>query len=55
MKLVVSDTGPVNYLVLIGHIDVLPSIAERVPLPVAVRQELMNADDAGIAATPFFR
>lgn len=44
MKLVVSDTGPVHYLVLIGHIDVLPSIAEKILLPVAVRQELMAAD-----------
>jgi hypothetical protein len=25
LQLVIADTGPVNYLVLIGHIDLLPA------------------------------
>lgn len=40
MQIVVADTGPINYLVLVGHIDVLPALFERVILPVAVRDEL---------------
>lgn len=40
MQIVVADTGPINYLVLIGHIDVLPVLFKRVILPVAVRDEL---------------
>ena len=40
MQLVIADTGPVNYLVLIGHIDLLPVLFERVVLPSAVQAEL---------------
>jgi predicted nucleic acid-binding protein len=39
---VVADTGPVNYLILIGHIDILPALFERVILPAAVRDELQH-------------
>ena len=42
MRLVVSDTGPVNYLVLIGCIDLLPRLFGRVVLPEAVRLELAS-------------
>ena len=42
MRLVIADTGPVNYLILIGHIDVLPRMFERVVLPTAVQSELSN-------------
>jgi predicted nucleic acid-binding protein len=44
VQLVIADTGPVNYLILIGHIDILPAMFERVLLPSAVRDELSNAD-----------
>lgn len=44
MQLVIADTGPINYLVLIGHIDVLPALFKRVILPTAVRDELRDAD-----------
>jgi hypothetical protein len=37
VQLVIADTGPVNYLILIGHIDILPVMFERVLLPSAVR------------------
>lgn len=40
MRLIISDTGPINYLVLIGHIDILPTLFERVLVPIAVREEL---------------
>ena len=35
MRLVIADTGPVNYLILIGNIELLPRICERVVLPNA--------------------
>ena len=42
MRLVVADTGPINYLALIGHIDILPVLFEKVILPRAVLSELGN-------------
>lgn len=33
VRLVIADTGPVNYLILIGHIELLPHLFERVVLP----------------------
>jgi hypothetical protein len=40
VPLVVADTGPINYLVLIGHIDILPfSFKESL---FQYRQETMN-------------
>jgi predicted nucleic acid-binding protein len=42
VRLVVTDTGPVNYLILIGHIDLLPRLFERVVLPRAVLAELSH-------------
>jgi predicted nucleic acid-binding protein len=43
VRLVIADTGPVNYLILIGHIDLLPRMFERVVLPAAVQTELSNS------------
>src|SRR5215471_10992476 len=40
--LVVTDTSPVNYLVLIGHIDVLPALFGSVAIPQAVAEELLH-------------
>lgn len=42
MRLVISDTGPVNYLIQIGRIDLLPRLFERVILPSAVLTELSH-------------
>lgn len=42
MQLVTADTGPVNYLLLIGHIEILPALFEKVVLPSAVKDELAN-------------
>lgn len=43
MQIVIADTGPVNYLILIGHIDVLPALFQKVILPSSVRDELTAA------------
>jgi predicted nucleic acid-binding protein len=42
VRLVITDTGPVNYLILIGPIDLLPRLFERVVLPSTVQQELSH-------------
>ena len=40
MAVIVSDTAPLNYLVLIGAAEVLPRLYQRVLIPSAVREEL---------------
>ena len=40
--IVVADTGPVHYLVLIGEIEVLPALYGRVLIPAAVSTELSH-------------
>jgi predicted nucleic acid-binding protein len=42
VKLVIADTGPINYVILIGRIELLPRIFERIVLPAAVQAELSN-------------
>ncbi len=42
LRLAVSDTGPLNYLVLIGQESLLPRLIERVAIPEAVRSELSH-------------
>jgi predicted nucleic acid-binding protein len=44
MRLVVADTGPLNYLVLIGESDILPKLFETVSVPEAVHTELRHRD-----------
>lgn len=39
----VSDTSPLNYLALIGEIELLPRIFTRVLIPPAVISELHHA------------
>jgi predicted nucleic acid-binding protein len=41
--LVVADTGPPHYLILIGAIEVLPNLFGRVMLPETVRDELEHS------------
>lgn len=38
--IVIADTGPVNYLILIGEIEVLPALYGRVLVPPLVCEEL---------------
>jgi predicted nucleic acid-binding protein len=40
--IVVSDTSPLNYLVLLGAVDVLPKLFGQVHAPPAVIQELQQ-------------
>jgi predicted nucleic acid-binding protein len=42
VRLVIADTGPVNYLVMIGQVDLLSALFEKVILPSAVQAELSN-------------
>lgn len=42
MILIVADTGPINYLIQIGEIDILPCIAEKVVVPASVQSELLH-------------
>jgi predicted nucleic acid-binding protein len=48
VRAVVADTGPIHYLVLIGHSEILPALFEKVIVPSVVRDELarMEAPDA---------
>jgi predicted nucleic acid-binding protein len=43
VQLVIADTSPVNYLIQIGHIGILPVLFERVIIPSVVRDELTAA------------
>lgn len=43
MILIVADTGPINYLVQIGHVAVLAEVAEKIVLPESVAAELRAA------------
>jgi len=40
VRLVIADTSPINYLLLIGYIHILPALFDRVILPALVRDEL---------------
>lgn len=34
--IVIADTGPINYLILIGEIELLPALYDRVAVPTSV-------------------
>ena len=38
--IVIADTGPLNYLILIGEIELLPALYHRVAVPPSVCEEL---------------
>src|SRR3989442_6464632 len=42
MSVIVSNTTPINYLVLIDHIAVLPQMYARIIIPDAVVEELQD-------------
>src|SRR5262249_11124841 len=44
MQLVVADTSPLNYLILIDQIEILPALFEKVLVPEVVRNELQHSD-----------
>lgn len=41
--IVLSDTSPLNYLILIGHVEVLPTLFGQLFIPQAVAAELGHA------------
>lgn len=45
--IVVADTSPINYLILIGQIDVLKHLYTRTLIPSAVLAELQHPATAG--------
>lgn len=38
----VADTGPLHYLIVAGHIDILPTLFIEIAIPDAVRDELAH-------------
>ncbi|MGB7442513.1 MAG: DUF3368 domain-containing protein [Coleofasciculaceae cyanobacterium] len=41
--IIVSNTSPINYLILIGQINLLPGLFEQIIIPQAVYNELSDA------------
>jgi predicted nucleic acid-binding protein len=41
--IVIADTGPINYLILIGEVEVLPGLYHRVTIPPSVCEELRRS------------
>jgi len=51
IMLVVSDAGPVHYLTLIGHVDILPALYGAIAVPESVASELSHPNTpAGVRA-----
>lgn len=42
--IIVSDTSPINYLILIGHINLLPELFQEIVIPHAVYKELSDLE-----------
>jgi len=42
VRIAVADTSPIRYLVLIGRIEILPALFEKIVIPTAVRDELAH-------------
>src|ERR1019366_2039076 len=42
MTVVIADTSPINYLILIGAIDILPQLYNRLVIPADVYTELTD-------------
>lgn len=40
--IIVSNTSPINYLILIGEIDILPKLFQQIIIPQAVYSELSD-------------
>lgn len=40
--IVVADTSPINYLLLIGKIDLLPQLFGQIIIPDVVRDEMLD-------------
>jgi predicted nucleic acid-binding protein len=42
--IVVADTSPINYLLLINQIDLLPHLLQQIIIPDVVRDEMLDPD-----------
>jgi predicted nucleic acid-binding protein len=51
MILIVADTGPINYLIQIGCVEVLATLAEKTVLPASVQAELIHRAAPGAVRT----
>jgi len=49
--IVVADTSPINYLILIKEIEILPRLYGKVVIPQTVREELLHPVAAEIVRT----
>ncbi len=48
MMVVIADTSPLNYLVQIGEVDLLPQLYGTIVIPTEVLLELSNSDAPAI-------
>jgi predicted nucleic acid-binding protein len=42
--IVAADTSPINYLLLINQIDLLPHLFQKIIIPDMVRDEMLDPD-----------
>ena len=49
--IVVSNTSPINYLILIGQIDLLPKLFRQITIPQAVYSELFDKEAPNLVRT----
>lgn len=49
--IIVSNTSPINYLILIGHINLLPELFGQIIIPQAVYSELSDASAPSLVQT----
>ena len=55
MHSIVADTTPLNYLVLIQAVDILPTLYGRVIVPPAVTAELAHVNTSAIVRAALIR
>ncbi|NER50917.1 MAG: DUF3368 domain-containing protein, partial [Symploca sp. SIO1A3] len=41
--IIISNTSPINYLILISHVNLLPQLFQQIIIPQAVYSELSDA------------
>lgn len=49
--IIVSDTSPINYLIVIGQIDLLPQLFHQIIIPQAVYSELSDPEAPSLVRT----
>src|SRR6476620_8630327 len=51
MRVVIADTSPINYLILVGAIEILTQMYGRVTIPDVVLRELTDEDAPKMVST----